>query len=117
STLEGIHRVATAYPQRKIKILKQQSSGKGGAVREGFAEATGDLLFVLDADLSVPPEDLQKFYEVARAGTADFINGVRLVYPMEHESMRFINMIGNKFFSLAFSWLFGQPIKDTLCGT
>jgi hypothetical protein len=116
-TWEEIQRVAAQYPHRAIKILKQRSKGKGGAVREGFAAATGQLLFILDGDLTVPPESLPKFYEVARAGVADFVNGVRLVYPMEDEAMRFLNMLGNKFFSLAFSWLLGQPIKDTLCGT
>jgi ubiquinone/menaquinone biosynthesis C-methylase UbiE len=116
-TWEEIKRVKAAYPNRDIRILKQQSKGKGGAVREAFAVASGELLFILDADLTMPPEELPKFYEAARCGTADFVNGVRLVYPMEKESMRFINMIGNKFFSLAFSWLLGQSIKDTLCGT
>ena len=117
NTWEEIQRVAAKYPHRKIKILKQKSKGKGGAVREAFAAAEGDLLFILDADLTMPPEDLPKFYNVACSGTADFVNGVRLVYPMEDEAMRFLNMLGNKFFSAAFSWLLGQPIKDTLCGT
>lgn len=117
NTWEEIHRVAAKHPQRKIKILKQQSKGKGGAVREAFAAATGDILFILDADLTVPPEELPKFYEVAHSGTADFINGVRLVYPMEEQAMQFLNMVANKFFGLAFSWLLGQNIKDTLCGT
>jgi SAM-dependent methyltransferase len=115
-TWEEIQRIA-AHADRTIKIIQQKSNGKGGAVREAFAEAKGDLLFVLDADLSVAPEDLRKFYDVARAGNADFINGARLVYPMDHEAMRFCNMVANKFFSLAFSWLLGQPVKDTLCGT
>jgi SAM-dependent methyltransferase len=117
STWEEIQRVKAKYPQRDIQALKQQSKGKGGAVREAFAAATGDLLFILDADLTVPPEQLPKFYEVARSGTADFVNGVRLVYPMEQEAMRFFNMVANKFFGAAFSWLLGQSIKDTLCGT
>lgn len=116
-TWDEIQRVAARFPERKIKTLKQKSKGKGGAVREGFAVAEGELLFILDADLTVAPEDLPKFYEAARRGTADFVNGVRLVYPMEDQAMRFLNMLGNKFFSLAFSWLLGQPIKDTLCGT
>jgi len=116
-TWDQIQRVKLKYPQRRIKALKQHSQGKGGAVREGFAAATGDVLFVLDADLTVPPEQLPKFYEVARSGTAEFVNGVRLVYPMENEAMRFLNMVANKFFGLAFTWLLGQPIKDTLCGT
>lgn len=117
NTWAEIQRVAAKYAHRKIICLKQQSKGKGGAVREAFAQAKGDLLFILDADLTVAPEDLPKFYQVAASGLADFVNGVRLVYPMEDQAMRFLNMIGNKFFSLAFSWLLGQPIKDTLCGT
>src|SRR5439155_12224289 len=102
---------------RDIKMMKQQSKGKGGAVREAFAAATGDILFILDADLTMPPEELPKFYEAVCSGTADFVNGVRLVYPMEDEAMQFLNMIANKCFGLTFSWLLGQPLKDTLCGT
>jgi len=112
-----VQRVTAKYPARNIKILKQQSRGKGGAVREAFAAATGDLLFILDADLTMPPEELPKFYEIARAGTAEFVNGVRLVYPMEDQAMQFLNMIANKTFGLLFSWLLGQKLKDTLCGT
>ena len=72
---------------------------------------------ILDADLTVPPEDLPRFYQAWRSGKGEFVNGVRLVYPMEEGSMRFFNLVGNKFFSLAFTWLLGQSIKDTLCGT
>jgi SAM-dependent methyltransferase len=117
TTWEEIRRVKSLYPERNIRMLKQQSKGKGGAVREAFEQATGDLLFILDADLTMPPEQLPKFYEVARSGTADFVNGVRLVYPMEQEAMRFANIVANHLFSFTFSWLLGQRVKDTLCGT
>jgi SAM-dependent methyltransferase len=116
-TWEEIQRVIAKYPRRNIRVLKQKTKGKGGAVREGFAVAQGDLLFILDADLTVPPEELPKFYDVATSGLGEFVNGVRLVYPMEEEAMQFLNMIANKGFSLAFSWLLSQNIKDTLCGT
>jgi SAM-dependent methyltransferase len=116
-TWDRLQRVAAAYPERKIKVLRQKGKGKGDAVRAGFAAASGDILFILDADLTVAPEELPKFYEIIRAGTAEFVNGVRLVYPMQHEAMRFLNMIANKSFGLAFSWLLGQKTKDTLCGT
>ena len=72
---------------------------------------------ILDADLTVPPEDLPRFYQALISGRGDFANGVRLVYPMENRAMQFLNLAGNKFFSSAFSWVLGQPIKDTLCGT
>jgi ubiquinone/menaquinone biosynthesis C-methylase UbiE len=117
NTWEVIQQVIASHPERNIRALKQQSKGKGGAVREAFAQASGDLLFILDADLTMPPEQLPKFYQLARSGKADFVNGVRLVYPMENEAMQFCNMIANKGFGLAFSWLLGQTIKDTLCGT
>lgn len=100
-----------------VKLFKQPGKGKGDAVRTGFANATGEVLMILDADLTVPPEDLPRFYEAWRSGKAEFVNGVRLIYPMEEQAMRFFNLIGNKFFSLAFTWLLSQPIKDTLCGT
>lgn len=117
NTWEEIQRVKAAYPQRKIVVLKQQSKGKGGAVREAFAAATGDILFILDADLTMPPEQLPKFYETIRSGAAEFVNGVRLVYPMQDEAMQFLNMLANHTFGILFSWLLGQRIKDTLCGT
>jgi len=116
-TWEAIQREIAAHPERRARAFQQTGKGKGDAVRLGFAEAAGDVLMILDADLTVPPEDLPRFYEVIRRGQGEFVNGVRLVYPMEKEAMRFANLLGNKFFSLAFSWLLGQPIKDTLCGT
>ncbi|HYX26733.1 MAG TPA: glycosyltransferase [Thermoanaerobaculia bacterium] len=120
-TWEAIQReiaaVAAAHPERRLKAFQQTGRGKGDAVRLGFSEASGDVLMILDADLTVPPEDLSRFYAVIRSGLGEFVNGVRLVYPMEKEAMRFANLLGNKFFSLAFSWLLGQPIRDTLCGT
>lgn len=116
-TWEEIERVRVQNPDRRITVLKQQGRGKGGAVREAIQVATGELLFILDADLTMPPEQLPKFYEVARSGTADFVNGVRLVYPMEDEAMQFANMVANYLFGLIFSWLLGQRVKDTLCGT
>jgi len=116
-TWAAIQREIAAHPERRARAFRQTGKGKGDAVRLGFAEASGDVLMILDADLTVPPEDLPRFYEVLRSGQGEFVNGVRLVYPMEKQAMRFANLLGNKFFSLAFSWLLGQPIKDTLCGT
>jgi SAM-dependent methyltransferase len=101
-----------------IKLIHQgDGKGKGDAVRKGFAAATGDILFILDADLTVPPEDLPKFYLALAEGRAEFVNGSRLVYPMEGEAMRFLNSLGNKFFGLALSGVLEQRLKDTLCGT
>jgi glycosyltransferase involved in cell wall biosynthesis len=116
-TYAAIEREIARQPERGAKLFKQPGKGKGDAVRLGFAHATGELLMILDADLTVPPEDLPRFYEAWRSGKGDFINGVRLVYPMEERAMQFFNLVANKFFGLAFSWLFGQSIKDTLCGT
>jgi glycosyltransferase involved in cell wall biosynthesis len=104
-------------PQRRAKLLRQTGRGKGDAVRLGFTAAGGDVLMILDADLTVAPEDLPRFYDALVSGKGEFVNGVRLVYPMQAEAMRFFNLLGNKCFSWAFSWLLGQPIKDTLCGT
>ncbi len=116
-TYETIEREIAAHPEWQCKLLRQTGVGKGDAVRLGFENAKGDVLIILDADLTVPPEDLPRFYKVLRSGKGEFVNGVRLVYPMEKEAMRFFNLVGNKFFSLAFSWLLEQKIKDTLCGT
>ena len=116
-TYAVIEKEIVRHPERKTQLHRQTGKGKGDAVRLGFAKAKGDVLMILDADMTVPPEDLPRFYEALVSGKGEFINGVRLVYPMEDEAMRFFNFLGNKFFSMAFSWLLGQPIKDTLCGT
>jgi SAM-dependent methyltransferase len=116
-TFDAIQEAIQRHPDRALRLFRQPGRGKGDAVRLGFEEARHDVLMILDADMTVPPEDLARFYQAIVEGKGEFINGVRLVYPLENESMRFLNMLGNKFFSLAFSWLLGQPIKDTLCGT
>ncbi len=105
------------FPDKHGRMIKQPGKGKGDAVRAGFREAAGDILIIMDADLTVAPEDLVRFIEALVSGKGEFINGVRLVYPMENQSMPFLNMVINKIFSLLFSWLLGQSVKDTLCGT
>jgi len=117
-TWEKIQEMKEKYKDtHDIKILQQPGRGKGDAVRAGYSIATADILMILDADLTVPPEQLPKFYNAIAQNKGGFINGTRLIYPMEKNAMRFLNTLGNKFFSLAFSWLLEQPIKDTLCGT
>jgi SAM-dependent methyltransferase len=115
-TYEAIEQAA-AQGKRQVRLFRQTGKGKGDAVRLGFSKATGDIFMILDADLTVRPEDLPKFYEALIAGKGEFINGVRLVYPMADQAMRLFNFLGNKFFSVAFTWLLRQPVKDTLCGT
>jgi len=105
------------HPECACKLIQQVGIGKGDAVQRGIQEADGEMLMILDADLTVSPETLPRFYEALISGKCDVANGVRLVYPMEERAMRFANLVANRFFSLAFSWLLGQPVKDTLCGT
>ena len=117
NTYETIEALIKRHPEKDISLYRQTGKGKGDAVRLGFDKADGDILMILDADMTVPPEDLPRFVDAIASGKGEFINGVRLVYPMEDQAMRFFNIVGNKFFSMAFSWLLEQPIKDTLCGT
>lgn len=116
-TYETVEKEIALHPRASSLLFRQPGIGKADAIRLGFEKASGDILMILDADLTVPPEDLPRFYEAIASGKGEFINGVRLVYPMEKEAMRALNFLGNKFFSLAFSWLLGQSVKDTLCGT
>ena len=116
-TLNEIHRVISAYPDKDIKVLVQDGKGKGDAVRKGFNNARGDILMILDADLTVPPEDLPKFYRAIATGKGEYINGTRLVYPMDDQAMRFLNFWANRTFSVLFTWLLNQRFTDTLCGT
>ncbi len=117
-TAQEIERVIAARPQMDIKLIHQGDGvGKGDAVRKGFAAATGDVLIILDADLTVAPEDMPRFFDAIVQGKGEFVNGTRLVYPMESQAMRFLNKVANRFFSLLFTWLLGQRFRDTLCGT
>jgi SAM-dependent methyltransferase len=116
-TLEEIHRVISMYPNYDIKGFSQPTIGKADAVRAGFEVARGDILMILDADLTMPPEDLSKFYEALISGKGEFINGSRLIYPIEKDAMRFLNQLANWIFSLMFTYLLNQRFTDTLCGT
>jgi SAM-dependent methyltransferase len=117
-TFEECERVRDAYRDSwDIKVLKQDGKGKGDAVRKGFAAATGDVLMILDADLTMPPEALPKFHAVIETGKAEFVNGTRLIYPMENEAMRPLNFIANRLFAYLFSYLVNTRMTDTLCGT
>jgi SAM-dependent methyltransferase len=116
-TWQEIERVIAAYPQYDIKAMRQPGKGKADAVFAAFEAARGDVLIILDADLTVPPEQLPKFWEAIRTGKGEFINGSRLVYPMDQQAMRFLNLVANKAFSLLFTWLLSQRFTDTLCGT
>jgi SAM-dependent methyltransferase len=117
ATWTTIEAVKNKYTSHDIKTIQLSDKGKNAAVKKGFEMATGEVLMILDADLTVAPEDLQKFYYALATGKGDFLNGSRLVYPMEKEAMRFLNLMGNKMFSSIFTWLLDQRFKDTLCGT
>ncbi|MBR1214301.1 glycosyltransferase [Bradyrhizobium sp. JYMT SZCCT0180] len=116
-TWEEIQRVMSAYPQHNIKAMRQPGKGKADAVFAAFDVAQGDVLMILDADLTMPPEQLPKFWEAIRSGKGEYINGSRLIYQMEDEAMQFLNLIANKLFSIIFTWLLSQRFTDTLCGT
>lgn len=116
-TFEEMERVKAAYPGKDIKLMRQPGKGKADAVFTAYDVARGDVLMILDADLTMPPEQLPKFWEAIKSGKGEFINGSRLVYPLEDDAMRFLNLIANKIFSYLFSWLLNQRYTDTLCGT
>jgi len=112
-----IRRVIAEHPHLPLRFLKQTGRGKGDAVRLGFAHARGEVLVILDSDLGVAPEDVPLFVQALARGKAEMVNGSRLVYPMEGQAMRFLNLLANKGFALLFTWLLGQQVRDTLCGT
>ena len=119
-TWDAIQQVIIEYEESsnmRVRGVQQPGKGKGDAIRAGFELATGDVLMILDADISVPPEELPKFISALSQNHCEFANGSRLVYPMDAKAMRFLNLLGNKFFGYLFSYLLGQPIRDTLCGT
>jgi SAM-dependent methyltransferase len=117
-TYEECLRVQEAYGKTwDIKVLKQDGKGKGDAVWKGFDQARGDVLMILDADLTVPPEQLPQFHAAMEENRGEFVMGTRMVYPMENQAMRFANWVGNRFFAAVFSFILNQRITDCLCGT
>jgi SAM-dependent methyltransferase len=116
-TEAAIRSEIAAHPGRPLRLFKQTGRGKGDAVRLGFQEARGQVVLILDSDMGVAPADIPKFVQALVRGKGDMVNGSRLVYPMEGRAMRFLNLLANKSFALLFSWLLGQQVRDTLCGT
>lgn len=117
-TWDVVQRVVREYSgPHAVSCMQQPGRGKWDAVKVGFERAREDVLMILDGDLSVMPEDLPKFMASITDDTAEFVNGCRLVYPMENRAMRFLNMLGNKAFAVLLSATIGQPVKDSLCGT
>jgi SAM-dependent methyltransferase len=116
-TWNEIEHMVAAFPQYDIKAMRQPGDGKADAVFAALDSARGDVLMILDADLTVPPEQLPKFWQAIASGKGEFVNGSRLVYPVEEGAMRFLNLIANRLFSRLFTWLLSQRVTDTLCGT
>ena len=116
-TRERIEAAIAANPERGMSLILQTGKGKANAVHEAFRVANGEILMILDADLTVAPEDLPKFYDAIISGRGELINGSRLVYGMEDEAMRFLNLVANRLFASLMSVVLGQYVKDTLCGT
>jgi len=116
-TVEEVLRMQSLYPEKTIHLEHGPGVCKSRNVWTGFNSAGGDVLMILDADLTTIPEELPHFVDVIASGQAEFVNGSRLVYPVPKGAMNATNMLGNKFFSVAFTYLLGQPVKDTLCGT
>jgi len=116
-TADEVRRMQQEHPEHNIRLLDGPGICKSMNVWTGFRAATGDILMILDADLTVMPEELPYFFDAIASGKAEFVNGSRLVYPVPKAAMKSANMFGNKFFSIVFSYLLGQTVKDTLCGT
>jgi glycosyltransferase involved in cell wall biosynthesis len=112
-----IRQVIAENLDKPLRLLKQAGKGKGDAVRLGFAQARGEVVLILDSDMGVAPEDIPKFVQALVRGKGEFVNGSRLVYPMEGRAMRFLNLLANKAFAFLFTWILGQQVRDTLCGT
>tara|TARA_S200000501_G_scaffold91359_2_gene84673 strand:- start:1460 stop:2770 length:1311 start_codon:yes stop_codon:yes gene_type:complete len=117
NTLEMGKDISKKKSDLKIKVIEQESKGKAGAVFEALEHTTGELIAILDSDISVEPETLPSFFEIIESGHGDFVNGTRLIYPIENKSMRFLNRLGNKFFKFAVSSVIRNPLSDSLCGT
>lgn len=116
-TETAIKEVMQKYQDKDIQFVRGPGLCKSENVWAGFEKAKGDILIILDGDLTVLPEELTHFYEALALGIGEFINGSRLVYPMHKKAMRFLNAVGNKIFSILFSYIIDTPIKDTLCGS
>src|SRR5579864_862750 len=116
-TAAEVRRMMALYPDKDIRLIEGPGMCKAENVWTGFRAAKGDILVILDADLTVMPEELPMFVRALLNSRGEFVNGSRLVYPVPQFAMKFANTIGNKLFGRVFSFLLDQRIKDTLCGT
>jgi hypothetical protein len=99
-----------------IRSFQQSGIGKADAVRLGCHHASGELIAILDADLTIAPEVLRQFYEAYCSAAGDFITGDRMRLPMERGAMRRLNRWGNKLFAMWLSRILETRIDDPLCG-
>lgn len=116
-TWEEIIKLSKLYPKKDIKYFQQESTGKADAVRKGFSKAKGDVFIIFDADMTVSPKELPKFFNAIVENQGELVIGSRLIFNLNKKSMPAVNILGNKFFALIFSWLLNQKITDTLCGS
>ena len=117
NTLKVMKQITQSNKLFKFKLVKQTKNGKANAVWEALNVVENDLIAILDADISVDPETLSDFFDIIEKNNADFVNGTRLIYDMEKNSMRFLNRIGNRFFQFFISKIIKEALTDSLCGT
>tara|TARA_B110000977_G_scaffold125183_1_gene160299 strand:+ start:1495 stop:2904 length:1410 start_codon:yes stop_codon:yes gene_type:complete len=117
NTLDEIKKLQQAIPNKEIKIYDGPGVCKSENVYKGINLASGEIILIYDADLTVSFDDLVNSINLLLKTDADFINCTRMIMPQQKNAMKFLNFYGNLFFAFLFSILFKQKITDTLCGT
>jgi glycosyltransferase involved in cell wall biosynthesis len=87
-------------PQGVRVIYHDVNRGKGAALRTGFAEATGDVILIQDADLEYDPVEYPKLLTPILAGKADVVYGTRFAVNEPHRVLYFWHSMGNRFLTL-----------------
>ncbi len=107
-----------AKKNKRVQLVSfKKNNGKGFAVREGIKKSNGKFIAILDADCSVKPKEIKKFFKELEKEKKRIIIGNRFFKKMEKNAMPSLHILGNRFFALLFSIALRQKIHDTLCGT
>lgn len=115
--LDGELSLSAEDPQNDARfsftaLFHERNRGKGAAVRTGFAQVSGDIVVIQDADLEYDPNDWSRMLSLIEdRKVADVVYGSRF-HGAPHRSLYFHHYLGNRLISFLFNLLYDQMLSD-----